>query len=203
MACCTGSEIDLKEMRTEGQKEMGNILGPLMAAGIGQGATPFGGQLSAGSDQAQMAAMNTMMGIGGQGQYNQQPYPMYGFGGFGGGPVGPTGPVGPGVGSGPGPYASAGVGPSVGSSVGPSKPGEGPGPLASVYGPSAGSRVSPAPAAAVRAGSQAGVNTTVRHRGTPDSSVRAANKPGPGNQTQLFAQILPLISTIFDPYQSR
>lgn len=75
MACCTGSEIDLKEMRTPGQKEMGDILGPLFQAGISQGATPFGGQLSMGPDQAQMAAMNTMMGIGGQGGYQPGGYP--------------------------------------------------------------------------------------------------------------------------------
>ena len=73
--CCTGTEIDLKEMRTPGQIDMGNVLGPLIQAGIGQGATPFGGQLSMGPDQAQMAAMNTMMGIGGQGAYQPGAYP--------------------------------------------------------------------------------------------------------------------------------
>jgi len=65
-------------MRTPGQKEVGNVLGPLLTAGISQGATPYGGQLSQGPDQAQMAAMNMMMGIGGQGPYQQQGYPTMG-----------------------------------------------------------------------------------------------------------------------------
>ena len=89
MACCTGSEIDLKEMKTGGQKQMGNILGPLISAGISSGATPFGGQLSAGPDQAQMSAMNMMMGIGGQGQYQPNPYPMMGAQGRPPGPITP------------------------------------------------------------------------------------------------------------------
>jgi len=76
--CCTGTELDLKEMRTPGQKEVGNVLGPLLTAGISQGATPYGGQLSANPDQAQIAAMNMMMGIGGQGQYQQQGSPTMG-----------------------------------------------------------------------------------------------------------------------------
>ena len=85
--CCTGSEIDLREMKTAGQKQMGNILGPLITAGISQGATPFTGQLSAGPDPAQMAAMNAMMGIGGQGAYNPNPYPTMGAPGMGPGPM--------------------------------------------------------------------------------------------------------------------
>jgi len=76
--CCTGSEIDLKSMKTPGQNQMGEMLGPLLAQGMRQGATPFTGQLSAGPDQAQMAAMQAMMGIGGQGQYQQQGYPTMG-----------------------------------------------------------------------------------------------------------------------------
>ena len=87
MACCTGTAVDLKEMRTPGQKEMGNILGPLLQAGISHGATPFGGQLSMGPDQAQMAAMNMMMGIGGQGGYQPGRYPTMAPG------SGPPGPM--------------------------------------------------------------------------------------------------------------
>ena len=85
--CCTGKEIDLKSMKTPGQRQMGDILGSLIVGGMQQGATPFGGQLSAGPDQAQMAAMNAMMGIGGQGPYQQQGYPTMGAPGQGGLPV--------------------------------------------------------------------------------------------------------------------
>ena len=86
MACCTGEKIDLKEMRTEGQKEMGDFLGPLISSGILTGATPFEGQLTAGSDPAQMAAMNTMMGIGGYGPYTGGSGGTGGFSGFRRGP---------------------------------------------------------------------------------------------------------------------
>ena len=76
--CCTGSELNMRSFKTPGQNQMGEMLGPLLAQGMRQGATPFTGQLSAGPDQAQMAAMQAMMGIGGQGQYQQQAYPMMG-----------------------------------------------------------------------------------------------------------------------------
>ena len=90
MACCTGSEIDLKEMKTAGQKRMGNVLGPLIEAGMSQGATPFGGQLSQPYDPAQMAAMQVMYGIGkGGGQYTPNTYPLGGFQGYSGGPMSP------------------------------------------------------------------------------------------------------------------
>jgi len=102
--CCTGSEIDLKSLKTPGQNQMGEILGPLILQGMQKGATPFTGQLSAGPDQAQMAAMQAMMGIGGQGPYQQQSYPTMGAPGQGGFDVPPWNPdyVTPGGGGGGG-----------------------------------------------------------------------------------------------------
>ena len=93
MACCTGSEIDLKEMKTAGQKDIGKILAKIIKANMEKGATPFGGQLSQPPDQGMMAAMNTMMNIGGYGGYSPPVMP-----GRPSGPIGPQPVAGPPVG---------------------------------------------------------------------------------------------------------
>ena len=72
---CQGEEVDFKEMRTEEQKQMMSLLAGLISGGMQQGATPFPGQRNAPPDPGQMAAMNTMMGIGGYGPYTYGPSP--------------------------------------------------------------------------------------------------------------------------------
>lgn len=103
--CCTGQEIDLKDIRTQEQKALmnllfQNILQPRLQ-GVQQGmmqATPYPGALSARPDVGQIAAMNTMMGMGGYGgykapHYRRKPYPVPEWGVFeraeGPGPPGP------------------------------------------------------------------------------------------------------------------
>jgi hypothetical protein len=93
MACCTGAEIDLKEMRTPGQIDIGKQLAGQIGGRLGQGATQYGGPLTAQTHPGIPAALETMMRIGG-----------YGYGGSGGsgGPGGrvrgdPGGPIPPGV----------------------------------------------------------------------------------------------------------
>jgi hypothetical protein len=75
--CCKGKEIDFKEMRTPEQKEMMAMLFDTIKSNMGQGATPFMGPLSAGPNPAQLAAMNTMMQMGGYGGYQAPQFPMY------------------------------------------------------------------------------------------------------------------------------
>ena len=77
-----GEKFDLDEMRTAGQKKVGAELSEIIYALMGKMATPLQGRLSMGPDQAQLAAMNTMYGVGGRAGYNPGKYPMYGFGGF-------------------------------------------------------------------------------------------------------------------------
>jgi len=73
---CKGEEIDFKDLRTEEQKQMMQLLGGIIAGNIKKGATPFPGPRNAPPDMGQMAAMNTMMGIGGYGPYSYNPIPM-------------------------------------------------------------------------------------------------------------------------------
>ena len=77
MACCTGTKVNLDEFRTPGQKELGNILGPLFAGAIPHGATPSDPNvpLSMGQNREQMNAIQAMYDVGYPGkQYQPQPW---------------------------------------------------------------------------------------------------------------------------------
>ena len=80
---CQGEPIEMKDLRTEGQQEIMEKLGDYLALMIEQTREPYTGQLNAPSDPGQLAAMNTMMGLGTRAFYN----------GSGGGMPGPR--VGP------------------------------------------------------------------------------------------------------------
>jgi len=86
--CCQGSPLEMQNMQSPQVQGMMNVLGPMIAQGLGRGATPFPGQLSAGANPGQSAAMNTMMGMGGYGGYGQG-------GAGGGGGQGNLGPLRP------------------------------------------------------------------------------------------------------------
>jgi len=59
----------MTDLRTPEQKQMIAAMLPLILGGIGKGATPFGGQLSAPPDPSMFNAMNVMSMAGGQGPY--------------------------------------------------------------------------------------------------------------------------------------
>jgi len=79
MGCCTGEEIDFQDLRSPEQKAIMAMLGPIIQAQMKIGATPYTGMLSAPYDVGQIAAMNTMMGLGGYGGYNAPQMPLYPF----------------------------------------------------------------------------------------------------------------------------
>jgi len=89
MGCCTGEKIDFEDLRTPEQKAIMAMLGPIIQAQMKTGATPYSGMLSAPYDVGQIAAMNTMMGLGGYGGYNAPQMPLFpigmngGLGGYG------------------------------------------------------------------------------------------------------------------------
>ena len=94
--CFKGDKIDLTSLRTPEQQEMMKALGQALGPMLGQGATPYGGQINAPYDPAMLSAMNMMMQVGGQGPY--QPFNFPTMAPQGGTP-GPGGPGGlPGVG---------------------------------------------------------------------------------------------------------
>lgn len=74
-----GEPIDYTNLMTPGQIEVMENLGSLMGQNLGRPATPYPGQLSAPPDISQLAAMNTMMGIGGYGGYTAPQFPGYGY----------------------------------------------------------------------------------------------------------------------------
>ena len=95
---CKGEEIDFKDLRTEEQKQIMQMLGGIIAGNIQMGATPYNAPRNAPPDIGQMAAMNTMMQKGGYGGYTYNPIPMGNqppigmrapFTGLGGGGPGP------------------------------------------------------------------------------------------------------------------
>jgi len=66
---CQGKPLEMRDLRTEGQKNVMARLAPLFLAGIQQGATPFPGMLSQPPDPSMLNAMNMMSQVGGQGPY--------------------------------------------------------------------------------------------------------------------------------------
>ena len=62
---CQGKPVEMADIRTPEQKEMIAAMLPLILGGIGKGATPFGGQLSAPPDPSMLNAMNMMSMMGG------------------------------------------------------------------------------------------------------------------------------------------
>jgi len=93
---CQGKEIDFKELRTPEQIALMKAIGPYLMAGMQRGATPFPGQLSAGFDPSQNAAMNVMMQHGGQGPYQPPQMPQNPMAPPPMPPVGPYDPFSPG-----------------------------------------------------------------------------------------------------------
>jgi len=91
--CFKGDKIDLTSLRTPEQQEMMKALGQALGPMLGQGATPYGGQINAPYDPAMLSAMNMMMQVGGQGPYQPFNFPTMApqGGGSGGGPGGPGG----------------------------------------------------------------------------------------------------------------
>jgi len=75
MGCCTGEKIDFEDLRTPEQKAIMAMLGPIIQSQMKTGATPYSGMLSAPYDVGQIAAMNTMMGLGGYGGYTAPQIP--------------------------------------------------------------------------------------------------------------------------------
>ena len=87
--CFKGDKIDLTSLRTQEQQDMMTALGDALGGMIGQGATPYGGQINAPYDPAMLSAMNMMMQVGGQGPY--QPFNFPTMGPQGGAPGGAPG----------------------------------------------------------------------------------------------------------------
>ena len=88
---CHGDPIEFEDLRTPGQITAMDKLGDYLTPDIGKTREPYPGTLSAPYDPGQLAAMNTMMGMGGYGNYN---VPQMSLGpGARVGPVGPVGPV--------------------------------------------------------------------------------------------------------------
>ena len=91
--CFKGDKIDLTSLRTQEQQDMMKALGDALQGMIGQGATPYGGQINAPYDPAMLAAMNMQMQAGGQGPYQPFNFPTMGpQGGASGGVPGLGGP---------------------------------------------------------------------------------------------------------------
>jgi len=86
---CEGKPVELQDLRTAGQKEAMEKLGGYLTPSIGQTRDPYPGTLSAPYDPGQLAAMNTMMGMGGYAGYDN---PQMSLGP--GARVGPAGPAG-------------------------------------------------------------------------------------------------------------
>ena len=76
--CFKGDKIDLTSLRTQEQQDMMKALGDALQGMIGQGATPYGGQINAPYDPAMLSAMNMMMQVGGQGPYQPFNFPTMG-----------------------------------------------------------------------------------------------------------------------------
>ena len=91
MACCTGDKIPYEELFPEELKSLRKNLTGYVGGNVGQGATPYGGEIAAGVNPASNAALNMVMGMMGHGGYS----PPQGFtytGGQQGSPVNPGTP---------------------------------------------------------------------------------------------------------------
>lgn len=73
---CQGEPIEMEDLRTEGQQNVMANLGALLMPNIGKTRAPYPGMLSAPPDQAQLAAMDTMMGLGARAYYNAPQFNM-------------------------------------------------------------------------------------------------------------------------------
>ena len=97
MACCKGEKIPYEELFPEELKNLRKQLTGYVGDNLGQGATPYTGEIAAPVNPASNAALNMVMGMMGHGGYS----PPAGFtyqGGQQGSPIGPaTNPPPPGV----------------------------------------------------------------------------------------------------------
>ena len=87
MACCKGEKIPYEELFPEELKSLRKQLTGYVGGNLGQGATPYGGEIAAPVNPASNAALNMVMGMMGHGGYS----PPAGFtyqGGQQGSPVG-------------------------------------------------------------------------------------------------------------------
>ena len=67
---CHGDPIEFEDLRTPGQITAMDKLGDYLTPDIGKTREPYPGMLSAPFDPGQLAAMNTMMGMGGYAGYD-------------------------------------------------------------------------------------------------------------------------------------
>jgi len=67
---CEGKPIEMQDLRTDDQKAIMKALGNYLMPNIGKTRAPYPGALNAPPDPGQLAAMDTMMGLGGRGFYN-------------------------------------------------------------------------------------------------------------------------------------
>lgn len=90
MACgvCQGKPVEMLNMQTPGQQALDPYVAGAMKQGMGQGATPFGGQLSQGPVDPILQAIAKMYQMGGLGGYQGEQ------GGFPGGQLPPMAPSG-------------------------------------------------------------------------------------------------------------
>ncbi|GAG28191.1 unnamed protein product, partial [marine sediment metagenome] len=61
---CQGEPIEMEDLRTAGQKNIMESLGKYLLPNIGKTRAPYPGALNAPPDPGQLAAMDTMMGLG-------------------------------------------------------------------------------------------------------------------------------------------
>jgi len=87
MACCQGQKIPMEELFPEELKGLRKQLTGYMGGNIGQGATPYGGDIAAPVNPASNAALNMIMGMMGHGGYKPGPGVQY-TGGVQGSPYG-------------------------------------------------------------------------------------------------------------------
>ena len=115
MCCNEGQEIDWENLRTPEQQEVMKAAGEFILPRMGQTATPLpqGAQLSQPPDPSMLAAMNTMMGLGGYGGYQAPEFQAYPWsqtgGGYSEGMGEDSGKVGAIRGANPSPFPFSGV----------------------------------------------------------------------------------------------
>ena len=70
MACCKGEKIPYEELFPEELKSLRKQLTGYVGGNLGQGATPYGGEIAAPVNPASNAALNMVMGMMGHGGYS-------------------------------------------------------------------------------------------------------------------------------------